>query len=181
MNNRFELALPMLDVSAEGLQVGQSLHEDQLEHLRQLADRGQWYRAAVQYLAVRRRSRREIMDYLRRKEADPEEIPAIVERLESSGLVDDLAFGKAWVADRLALRPRSRRQLEQELQAKGLSLATIATVLAEVAPETEDSALCQLISRKRRQYPDDERLIRYLQRQGYSYDQIKQVLHGLSE
>ena len=127
------------------------------------------------------RSRRELTDYLARKGCEPHESEAALERLEGLGLVDDLHFAQAWIADRMAVRPRSRMRLSQELAAKGVARDIIDIALQELEPEKEVNTLKDLIIRKQRSggYTDPKKLIGYLQRQGYRWDLIKEALQEI--
>ena len=84
-------------------------------------------------------------------------------------MVDDQKFAAAWVANRQALRPRSRHILAQELLAKGVSRSDVQVVLSEVDEEAELSAAVAVVAKKRKlpRYADPRKLIDYLMRQGY--------------
>ena len=135
---------------------------------------------ALRYLSIRPRTIFEMMDYLTRKGFEAPEVEGEVTRLTKAGLLDDRQFAESWVASRQALRPRSRRRLEQELMAKRVS----AAVIAEVLEGLEEGKALEAVIRKRRrlpQYADDRKLIEYLQRQGFGYDQIKKALGRLDD
>lgn len=177
IDQAFACAIPLLELSSQGLFVGRELSEVEVEQLALAAERGRLFQQAVGYVGLRRRSWREVLDYLQRRGADEVEAANIVERMQQSGLVNDLEFGRAWVADRRLLRPRSRRQLEQELQRKGLSRDTIEQVLGEVSGDDQDEALRQVIAKRRRVgRSDPQALMQYLLRQGFGCDQIKRLL-----
>src|SRR5690242_5517802 len=136
---------------------------------------------ALRYLSIRSRTNFEMMDYLTRKGFESAVVEAELERLAEAGLLDDRQFAESWVANRQMLRPRSRRQLEQELMAKRVPSAVITEVLDGLADDS--LALEAVIQKKRRlpQYGDDRRLVEYLQRQGFRYDQIKKALGRLDD
>jgi SOS response regulatory protein OraA/RecX len=84
------------------------------------------------------------------------------------------------VRNRRLLKPVSVRRLKQELRQKRIADDIAEQVLA--ADETDDRAvLRELIARKRRQtkYQDDLRLMQYLARQGFGYQDIKNALEAL--
>lgn len=83
------------------------------------------------------RSRRELELILRRKAIDPDVAAPVLDRLTEAGLVDDVAFARAFVASRQKTRPRGRVGLAAELQKRGIASPIIDTVLAEWG-ETED-------------------------------------------
>lgn len=182
VDKQFVCAISALDVSALGLRIGLEITEQALHELQERAQSSKCYKTALNYLATRVRSRQEIRLQLERKGFDAPDIVMTLERLEKSGLTNDQEFATLWVNDRMNLRPRSRRQLEQELAAKGVERSIIAQALQAVQPEDALAALRQVIEKKRRVgYSDDRKLTQYLMRQGYQYDQIKAVLTDLAE
>ncbi len=162
----------------EQLHSGQELDEQQLKTYKKLSQDDKAYGLALAYLARRMRSRWELGDYLRRKGYGEALAQQIFEKLEKFGLVDDEKFAEAWVRNRRILKPVSKRRLTQELRQKRIADGVITRVLSD--DETDERAvLRELIERNRRQtqYRDDLKLMQYLARQGFSYDDIKSVLN----
>lgn len=182
LDGTYAFTLSDLDLSMSGLKIGQELDVSEVEQYSQAADRAKAYALALRYLGVRLRSRRELQDYLKRKDCEREEIENALERLEGLGMVNDATFAEAWIADRMAVRPRSRMRLGQELAAKGVARETVNIALQNLEPEREIDTLKALIERKQRSgYADNKKLIGYLQRQGYRWSLIKEALDQLGE
>lgn len=181
IDGEYCFSLSDLDLSMSGLRVGQELQALEVEQYTQNAKEAKAYALALRYLGIRLRSRRELKDYLIRKHCASDEVEAALERLEGLGLVDDSAFAAAWIADRLAVRPRSRLRLVQELSAKGVARDVIDLALEEIEPERELETLKALIERKRRAsgYEDTKKLVAYFQRQGYRWGLIKEAMEQL--
>lgn len=159
---------------------GQELDAQQLAALKETSGNDKAYGNTLRYVAMRPRSVGEVRDYLRRKEIDEPVAVQIIERLTRVGLLDDLAFARMWVANRRLLKATSLRRLRMELKQKHLSPGIIDQVLAE--DETDDrTALRQLAQKKRVRYSDDVKLMQYLARQGFGYDDIKTVLAELEQ
>jgi regulatory protein len=159
---------------------GQELTPAQIDDYRRLSAEDKLYNFALRYVAMRRRSKWEMEQYLQRKEAPPALAEIILNKLSVLGFIDDLAFAQAWVENRHLLRPTSKRKLQQELRAKCVPDDVIQSVLRD--DETTDSdGLAALIQRKRRQtkYQDDTKLMQYLARQGFGYQDIKSALERL--
>lgn len=131
------------------------------------------------YVARRPRSEWELRDYFRRKEIDEESGEQILERLRNFGYVNDEAFARSWAENRRLLKPMSKRRLTQELRQKHVPDDIARQILSE--DETSDlDTLRQLVERKRKQsrYQDDSKLMQYLARQGYGYNDIKSALRA---
>lgn len=98
--------------------------------------------AAARFLELRSRSVDEIRRHLAAANYPAELIERAVGRLLELGMLDDRAFGRAWVESRDRSRPRGEQALRHELALKGLDRELIAEVLAERAGEgrTDDGA-----------------------------------------
>jgi regulatory protein len=181
IDGTYSFALTDLELSTSGLRIGQELTGDEVTEYQESAGKAKVYALALRFLSYRPRSVREVRDYLRRKEAESGDAEDAIARLLKAGLLDDQQFAASWIANRQALRPRSRRMLEQELMAKGLARDDITAALSELDGDSEIEALVGVIERKRQlpQYRAHEKLVGYLARQGYSYDAIKKALERL--
>ncbi len=154
---------------------GRELDKSELDGFKQLSADDKLYGNALRYAATRLRSEWELREYLRRKQAAPEAADVVMGKLQRIGFVDDAAFAQAWVDNRRAIKPSSKRKLQQELKAKRISDDLINQMLSG-GEDNEQTALREIIERKRRQakYRDDPtKLMQYLVRQGFSYDDVK--------
>jgi regulatory protein len=93
--------------------------------------------AAARYLEVRSRSVEEMRRHLSEAGYRSELVEPAIARLTELGMLDDLAFARAWVESRDRARPRGEQALRRELVLKGLGRELIAEVLAERAGEGE--------------------------------------------
>ena len=159
------------------LHSGQELTPAELADLKKTAGLDKAYGNTLRYVAIRPRSEGELHDYFRRKQIDQAAGSQIIERLRKVGLVDDSAFAKAWVDNRRLLKNVSKRRLQMELRQKRVPTEIINQVLQD--DESDDrQVLRQLVEKKRARYPDNQKLMQYLARQGFSYDDIKFALSG---
>lgn len=156
---------------------GKELTKEQLADYKQLSADDKLYNQTLRYVAMRPRTQGEVEDYLRRKHSPAPLFEQITNKLIGIGLLDDLKFAQAYVNDRRLLRPASRRKMIAELRKKHVADDVIEAVLSNDHGE-ERTALAEIIARKRRQakYQDDLKLMQYLARQGFSYDDIKSAL-----
>ncbi len=179
VDGKYSFSLSELALINSGLHTGQEVTKEELESLKDTAKLDKAYNRALALVARRSRSEWELRDYLKRKEYDEPIITEILNRLSNYGYVDDEAFARMWVENRRLLKSTSKRRLAQELRQKRISSEIIDKVLAE--DETDElEVLRELVASKRKlpRYQDDLKLMQYLARQGFSYDDIKAVLHG---
>jgi len=158
-----------------GLASGQELDKAQLGELKKASGADKAYGNALRYVAMRPRSEWEMRTYLQRKQVDEPVAQDIVDRLKRVQLLDDRAFANAWLANRRQLKQVSKRRLRLELAQKHVPEQIITEVLQN--DETDDrTTLRQLVDKKRARYPDRNKFMQYLARQGFGYDDIKSVL-----
>jgi regulatory protein len=132
------LSLHIAIVAQQGLRPGLLLDAPGLAAL-QAADTFQRiYNRALDFLALRPRSEREVQDRLRRKGIEAEDIARVIERLRRVGYLDDMAFALYWIGERARSSPRGPRLLQQELRRKGVNSAIIAQALADFAAEQQE-------------------------------------------
>jgi regulatory protein len=158
--------------------IGQEVTPEQLEQFKDTSKFDKAYGLTLRYVARRLRSEWELREYFRRKDIDEDAGEQILDRLKHFGYVSDLNFARSWVDNRRAIKSVSRRRLMLELKQKHVSEDVIRQVLEE--DETTDlDTLRQLVAKKRQQsrYQDPQKLLQYLARQGYGYDDIKRAMN----
>jgi regulatory protein len=87
--------------------------------------------AAARFLEARSRSVAEVRRRLGRAGYRSELIEGAVARLTELGMLDDEAFGRAWVESRDRARPRGEIALRRELALKGVDRAVVDELLEE--------------------------------------------------
>jgi regulatory protein len=181
LDDLFSFALSANDLLAIGLHVGQELSEEELERIRESVCVGEAYDKALNFICVRKRSKAEVVTYLRQKnDYGDEVIEYTIERLVLNKLIDDVAFARSWIADRNQLKPRSRRILQQELRYKGISSEIAEFALEGVDQEIELNNAITIATKKLTRITDQQKLIAYLMGQGFSYSIVKQAIEQLS-
>lgn len=182
VDDKYSFSLSEAALIEQRLASGQELDSDRLRRLKEAAGLDKAYGNALRYVALRPRSEWELRQYFRRKSVDEAAAQQIIERLQAVGLLDDLAFARAWVSNRRALKPTSKRRLVQELKQKKVPEAFIGQVLEEDEAD-EGVVLSQIVERKRQlaRYRDDpQKLMQYLARQDFGYDDIKTAMQEVS-
>ncbi len=85
--------------------------------------------AAARFLEARSRSVSEVRRRLGRAGYRSELVDGAIERLTELGMLDDEAFGRAWVESRDRARPRGEIALRRELSLKGVDRAIVDELL----------------------------------------------------
>jgi regulatory protein len=175
VDGKYSFSLSEGALLAERLASGLELDEVQLQRLKEASASDKAYGNALRYVAMRSRSEWEIETYLRRKQIEEPVAEVIMQRLRDLGFINDRTFAETWVANRHLLKSTSKRKLQLELKQKHVSSTIIDAVLREDEVDERES-LRQLVAKKQARYPDRNKFMQYLARQGFGYDDIKSVL-----
>jgi regulatory protein len=180
LDGRYAFSLAV--AAALGLRVGDELTEGQIEACRAKDSLEKAKDQAIRYIVQRPRSISEIERYLKRKGYDEPQIEQVVNRLRELNLLDDTAFAEYWIEQRLTFKPRSQMALRYELQQKGVS----RDVMDEMLNEVDEVAAAQDAAQRKlntfRHLPEDQfraKLGSFLQRRGFRYETIRQVVDDL--
>ena len=175
VDNKYAFSLSEAGLISSQLASGQALDDGELKRLKKAAGLDKAYYNALRYVAIRPRSTWEMQMYLQRKAVDVDAATEVLRRLAEARLLSDEEFARAWVANRRLLKSTSKRRLRLELRQKHVPDDVITRALAEDEAD-ERQVLRDLIEKKRRRYPDQLKLMQYLARQGFTYDDIKYAL-----
>jgi regulatory protein len=176
----FEISRKAADEA--GLVAGLELPEGRLEALMEECGFRDALQEALRFLGIRPRSEAEVSRYLRRRHRPDPVIERVVTQLRGRKELDDAAFARFWVENRVAFRPRSRRLIRGELRQKGISAG-----LAEKMVDGVDDELAALALGRRRaarlsglEWPEFRlKLGGYLQRRDFCYETIERVTRAL--
>jgi regulatory protein len=175
VDDKFAFGLSESALIAQRLASGQEIDAEQFASLKDAAGTDKAYGNALRYVVMRPRSMWEMRTYLQRKKVEEPIADSIIERLLGLGLLGDEKFAEAWVSNRRILKATSKRRLRLELQQKHVASSVIDKVLQEDEAD-ERSVLAELVAKKQARYPDRNKFMQYLARQGFGYDDIKSVL-----
>lgn len=187
IDGSFALGVSLDTLAREGLYVGKALGAEEYARLEAAEGSDKAYQAALRFLNARARSEREIRDRLGEKGFGPEPVEAALERLRALGLVDDDAFARMWVENRLAMRPRGAAALRSELGRKGIDRGLVDRVLAGDDVQSGEGERAEAVARAAlRRYADapdrptfQRRLGGFLQRRGFGYETITPIIERL--
>lgn len=189
VDGRYRFSLDIYQLSDLGIKVGQECSEQELANLEQESQFGKLYSRALEYCLSRPHSAKEIRDYLYRKtrptrnkkgELKPGVSQLITnrafDRLLEKKYIDDAKFAHYWVENRLVTKGISSRKLFNELRIKGVDNYIIENELCE-SDRNDANEIQKIIVKKRSHYPDDQKLMAYLARLGFDYDDIKRAIN----
>jgi regulatory protein len=136
---------------------------------------------AVAYLGRRDRTAAEIRRHLAGRDVGEPAADAAVAELQRMGYVDDARYARVFAEDRRALDAWGSQRIERRLLALGVDREHIAAAIGERDGETELDAALELLRRRCRETPSNERererALGMLVRKGYdlelAYDAVR--------
>lgn len=201
IDRKFFCSLALSQVVDLKLKIGKQLNDEDLKSLRRASEFGKLYQRALEYALLRPHSQKEMRDYLKKKTLnkavrvknqktgeyqtkqkegfDASLVEPVLARLVERGYIDDERFAKLWIENRSIRKGISQKKLRLELQSKGISQDIIDACLSEGA-RNERKELEKVIAKKAKKYPDEQKLIQYLLRQGFNYSDVLEALSTVS-
>ena len=136
---------------------------------------------AFRFLSIRPRSRKEIRDYLLRKEYSEEVAETVILKLESLKLLDDVAFARMLCRDSMIRKPMGEKLARQVMFKKGVPRPVIDSVIPEFFSSESELILALKAAEKHQQrarrsskMPDElhvkKKLLDFLMRRGFAYE-----------
>ena len=147
------------------------------------------YEYALDLLAARAYTVRNLRRKLVQKEYSSDEIERAILRLSESGLLDDRKYAAEYARQKIVVAGSSVRRVRQELARKGVDAAIVAEsleVLVADEPVDQEAAIERMALKKLHSMGDVDPLARrrrvfgFLARKGYEIDEINRVLGRLS-
>lgn len=187
VDGRHEATLSIESVERLALAVGRA-YDDVRDSVRREASLLATYDRALNLLAPRARSARELRRALVRKGEPPHQVDAAIARLEAAGFLDDGAFARQFARSKAVGAGMSRRRIQQELGRRGVARAVGDDAVAIVFEEeqlderavVENAARKKLRSLKKLDAETRKRrLYAFLARRGYERDDIRRVMQAV--
>ncbi|MFD2628840.1 recombination regulator RecX [Oceanobacillus kapialis] len=167
-----------------GLQKNAELDDTKIETILQKDTVHKIYTQAINYLSYRMRTKKEIRDFLIKKEAEPEVVEEIIDRLINEKLIDDEQFAEMFVRTRMNTSSKGPNVVKSELMEKGVA-ANIATEAVTVfSYELQYEKAMKLLEKKSKQKKNlsfrklQEQWRTLLMQKGFTHDVINDVLNG---
>jgi len=148
------------------------------------------YDRALNMLAARARSSKELERLLVRKGEEPRHVRGTIDRLTQAGFLDDAAFARQVARSRLSGAGHSARRVRQELSRKGVERSVADESVREVVDDEgiDEQALAVAAAEKKLRALRGlepavcrRRLYAYLARRGFAPDAIRHATEHVGE
>ncbi len=175
-------AFSLASAAAQGLKIGDTISETEIAERQAKDTLEKAKEQVIRYIVQRPRSVTEVRRYLQGKGYDEAQVEQILGRVQAMNLLDDTAFAEYWIDQRLTFKPRSQMALRYELKQKGVSQDVMESLLNEVDEVAAATTAAQSKLNSLRHLPQEQfrtKLGSHLQRRGFRYDTIRQVIDEL--
>ena len=169
------------------LKKGMDLTDELLEKILRQNSLYEAYTQAIHYLSYRMRSKKEIVDFLRKKEVEAEQIEAVMDRLAEEKLTDDLEFARMFVRTRIRTSDKGPSFIRRELAEKGVSVQHIDQALSLYTFDLQLEKAVKLAEKKQRSGKQEshkmlvQRIGANLMQKGFASDVVKEALAAVKE
>jgi len=182
--NRDPIVIPISIWVSRGLSIQEEVTSDLITQLERDSAIYQVRPMVLRYLSPKPRTEREVRTYLQRKQVTTGTSNDVIFWLMQQNLINDFDYCVSYVKSHET--KMSRTELKSKLQIRGVSSQTIEQAIREIYSDfSEQHALEQLARKKwktlvnQSQEVASQRLGAYLQRKGFSYQMIFQVIGEL--
>lgn len=187
LNNKFFCGIPEVLQLKLNLFEGKEIDEISMRALIEEKEIADAKEKVLRLLNRRMYAEKEIREKLHTKGYEEETIEVVVQDLKEISIINDYAFTKAFVSDRLRLKPEGSFKISYELKRKGIKKSIIEKVFIEQHVVEDDSKRALQIAKKRLKVLQSvkekkvkkRRLYNFLLRRGFSYEIINDILKKL--
>lgn len=140
---------------------------------------------ALKFLSYRPRSKKELLDRLKRKGFSVEEINTVIRSLEQAGLINDQNLSMELFTYSLERKPLGKKGIRAFLARRGIDKELVHKTLSAHTGDMEEESAKRFVEKKfksLKNYPEDvvkRRLWGMLQRRGFSAEVIQRVIGSI--
>ena len=182
LDNKFGFGIDLENYVVLGLKEGKEYSQEEINEIVKKAQFQKTLDKLLRFATLRPRSKREVRDWLKKKEVHESIFDELFERLNRLELIDDEKFAKWWIDQRLSFKPRGKRALSYELFQKGIDKTIVEKVLNN--SEIDESKIAKELLEKNaykwkkyKGFEEKQKKSQFLARKGISWDSIKKVVN----
>ena len=160
------------------LLIHKEINEEDIEQLLKENTNYLVYDLALSYLKVKMRSKKEIKEYLLKKQVSEQLINSVMEKLENQGYLNDKVYAKAFINDKINLSNDGPYKIKEHLIKLGIREEIISCCIETFDKELELSRIKRLIDKQikinhsKSEYLLKKKLLDYLVNLGYTKELV---------
>lgn len=181
LDGKFGFGLDLETFIKSNLKVEQEIDEEEINRILEKGSYQLLLDRLLIFATLRPRSKKEFEIWMKKKKVGDKNKELYFKKLEKLNLVDDAAFARWWIGQRIQFKSKSKKELEYELRCKGIDKETIMKVTNDNAIN-EIKAIKELIAKNTHKWIRFEKrvakqkMIAFLARKGFGWDAIKKAM-----
>ncbi len=180
IDNKTEFVLPLKRIDALNLTIDKNIERETLDYILKYEVYVAAKNSAVKFLSLKLRTAFEVEEKLRELGYEETTINRVINDLTEIDYINDYKYAVKYISEKTKLKPKSIKLLAMELDYKGISNDIVSSVIEELNPDDDETAL-ELLKKRYSKYNEfDENLINkmksYLAGRGFSYNQISKAI-----
>lgn len=182
VDGKFLAGVSMETVIKNHLKVGIELDSNDLGQIIFVSEKEKALSRALDYISKALKTKKQIKDYLIKKEYTEEVINYVLEKLIEYRLVDDVEYSKRYIES--TSKKQGKKLIEYKLMSKGVRKQDIALAYDRVEVGSEDAVYTlalKHIRNKERTSENYAKTYRYLVGKGFLFEEIDRVISKLKE
>lgn len=166
-------------VVREHLKVGLDIDEEYLRNLILEDEKGKALAKAIKYIGTNLKTAKQLRDYLRKKDYNPNTINYVMDKLIEYNYLDDENYARAYV---LTYSTKyGKLKLKSQLKSKGVSDEIIDKYLDTANIDSIEKVALKYMKNREFTYENYQKLSRFLYSRGYEFDEINSLVNRLKE
>ncbi|MET1032710.1 recombination regulator RecX [Domibacillus tundrae] len=137
------------------LKKGQTITEAEITDIQVRDGVQRGINTAINFLSVRMRSEKEVRDYLKKKEIEPDSWDEIMKRLASMGYLNDEQFADAYIKTQIQTTEKGPAVILRELKEKGIEDHIAASLIEQFTEEERIEKAAALFEKQLKKYKRD--------------------------
>lgn len=181
VDGKFSFSLSEIELVNNKVEIGKEVVEAEIEKLKNNDEKSKALNKALEIIARRVHSEKEVRDKLRKKNFRGDLIDKSIENLKKMGYIDDEAFARAWIESRLLQKPRGRILIKRELLGKGVNPEVVESILELVYNKDRERVELKRLYKERKKIigkTNKDKIIRYLISRGFLWEDIKDTIES---
>lgn len=169
------------------LLVNKEVDEEELMKIIIAEEENKIWQKALRYLSYKSRTEAEVKKYLQKNSYELALIEIILTKLKEHNMLNDDAYAKQFVSQRVNFNPKGKKLLAFEMKSKGIDSLTIQNALEAYDQDQEYQIAKELVEKKLKQLVKEDwqqtkaKIGIFLQRKGFSYEVIMKVINDIRE
>lgn len=170
-----------------GIKEGRELDLEEMEKIIKEDNKKRAFNHSLHYLSYRRRTTWQVEEYLRKKDYIEEIIDCTIKKLKDYKMIDDSAYIRDFISEKILGNPAGRKKIKYDLQNKGINEAQLSLIEKYYTGDEEYQQAKRLVMKYEKKYKNlpkieqRNKINQAGQRRGFSWEIMKRAIEDTME